>query len=139
MNKDEMIALGLGLVSTLLLLPNIRHPVLELVGNPLGAAAGILLILYALVNHYALVSIVLTAVVIYLMNAHTKYVTSTEQQIYRDTVADDARFIPANSVDLQVANKTLVHDSPNMLNPPEPTPTLLTYPPSEETLRSLSG
>ena len=139
MNKDEKVALGLGLISTLLLLPQVRYPVLELVGNPIGAVAGVLLILYALVNHHALVAIVLTAVVIYLMNAQTKYVTSNAQQIYRDTVADDSRFVAANSVDIQVANKTLVRDAPNMLNPPEPGPALLTYPPSDATLRELSG
>ena len=139
MNKEETIALGLGLVSTILLIPRVRYPVLELVGNPLGAVVGVLLILYALVNHHALIAMVLTAVVLYLMNAQDHYVTSNEQQVYRDTTKDDARFVPATSVDLQLANKTFVRDSANMLNPPEPTPTLLAYPPSQETLRSLSG
>ena len=139
MNKEETIALGLGLVSTILLIPRVRYPVLELVGNPLGALVGVLLILYALVNHHALIAMVLTAVLLYLMNAQDHYVTSNEQQVYRDTTKDDARFVPANSVDLDIANKTFFRDSPNMLNPPEPTPPLLAYPPSQETLRSLNG
>lgn len=139
MNKDETFALGLGLISIVLLIPSVRYPVLEVVGNPFGAVAGVLVILYALVNHYALVAIVLTAIVVYLMNAQTQYVTSNQQQLYRDTVADDSRFNASYSLDLQVANKTFVRNAPNLLNPPEPMPTLLTYPPTEATLRELSA
>ena len=139
MNTDELFALGIGMISALLLVPPIRHQVLELAGNPLGVLFGMISIVYALTHHYALTAMVLTAAVVYLMNARANYVSTTEQQIYLDAVDDDARFVASNSVDLQVANKTLVHDAPSMLNPPEPTPTLLAYPPSDDTLRSMSG
>jgi hypothetical protein len=139
MNKDESIALALGAISTLLLFPDIRYYVLELVGNTYGAVAGVLLILYILVNRYAMTAIVVTAVFVYLIHQQVGYSSSVDRQVNLDTIADDSRFVSANSVDIQVANKTFVRDSPNMLNPPEPTPPLLTYPPSEETLRSMSG
>ena len=136
MNKDETFALGLGLIS---ILPSVRYPVLEFVGNPYGAFAGLLLILYVLVNRYAVTAIVMTTVFIYLVHQQVGYGSSVERQVYLDTIADDSRFVSANSVDIQIANKTFVRDSPNMLNPPEPTPPLLKYPPSQETLISMSG
>jgi hypothetical protein len=139
MNKDESIALALGVISALLLLPSIRYPVLEVVGNPYGAVAGLLLILYVLVCRYAMTAIVVTAVFVYLVHQQVGYGSSVDRQVYLDTIADDSRFVSANSVDIQVANKTFVRDSPNMLNPPEPTPPLLKYPPSQETLESMSG
>ena len=139
MNKDESIAVALGAISTLLLFPLIRYPVLEFVGNPYGAVAGLLLILYVLVNRYAMTAIVVTAIFDYLIHQQVGYTSSVDRQVYLDTIADDSRFVSANSVDIQVANKTFVRDSPNMLNPPEPTPPLLTYPPSQETLMSMSG
>ena len=139
MNKDECIALTLGAISALLLLPSVRYPVLEFVGNPYGAFAGLLLILYVLVNRYAVTAIVMTTVFIYLVHQQVGYGSSVERQVYLDTIADDSRFVSANSVDIQIANKTFVRDSPNMLNPPEPTPPLLKYPPSQETLISMSG
>jgi uncharacterized membrane protein len=139
MNNDETIALALGAISALLLLPAVRYSVLEFVGNPYGAVAGLLLILYVLVNRYAMTALVVTAVFIYLLHQQVRYHSSVERQVYLDTIADDSRFVSANSVDIQIANKTFMRDSPNMLNPPEPTPPLLTYPPSQETLISMSG
>jgi len=139
MNKDESIALALGAISALLLFPLVRYPVLEVVGNPYGAVAGLLLILYVLVCRYAMTAIVVTAVFVYLIHQQVGYGSSVDRQVYLDTIADDSRFVSANSVDIQIANKTFVRDSPNMLNPPEPTPPLLKYPPSQETLESMSG
>jgi hypothetical protein len=139
MNKDESIALALGAISALLLFPLVRYPVLEVVGNPYGAVAGLLLILYVLVCRYAMTAIVVTAVFVYLIHQQVGYTSSVDRQVYLDTIADDSRFVSANSVDIQIANKTFVRDSPNMLNPPEPTPPLLKYPPSQETLESMSG
>lgn len=139
MNTEERSALVLGALSVLLLIPSVRFPVLELVGNPVVAGIGGLLIAYTLLTKHYLVATVMIAVALYLFNEQKVYVSSTQQQMYLDTQADDARFVPANSVDLQIANKTMVRASPEMLNPPTAPPDLLTYPPSDETLRSLSG
>jgi len=139
MKTDERSALVLGALSALLLIPSVRFPVLELVSNPIAAVVGGLVIAYAIYTKHMLIATVLIAVAIYLFTEQKVYVSTSQQQVYQDTQTDDSRFTPANSLDLQVANKTLVRASPDMLDPPRPPPDLLTYPPSDETLRSLSG
>jgi hypothetical protein len=139
MNTEERSALVLGALSALLLIPSVRFPVLELVSNSVVAAIGGVLIAYTLFTKHYLIATVMIAVALYLFNEQKVYVSSSQQQMYLDTQADDARFIPSNSIDLQVANKTMVRASPDMLDPPTAPPDLLTYPPSAETLRELSG
>jgi hypothetical protein len=43
------------------------------------------------------------------------------------------------SLDIQVANKVVGHDSPSMLRTDKDTSPLLLFPPSSETLRDLTG
>lgn len=59
--------------------------------------------------------------------------------IQHDIARDHARFTPGESVDVAMAMKLVTHAPPQMLNPPEKVPSLLMFPPSEETLTSLSG
>jgi hypothetical protein len=65
--------------------------------------------------------------------------TSVEARVQRDLKRDVARFLPQNSVDISMAMGLITHDSPSMLNPPTPSPPLLLYPPSEETLANMCG
>lgn len=63
---------------------------------------------------------------------------------YADEVAqavesDRRRFRPENSLDIGMAMGLITHDPPTMLNPPSQGPPLLLFPPSAETLASLSG
>jgi len=51
---------------------------------------------------------------------------------------DRARFDPANSIDLQFANKTTIHEGPDMLSPPH-VEKMLVFPPSLEVLREMCG
>ena len=62
-------------------------------------------------------------------------------QIYRkkDVQKDQARFDPSKSVDLQWANGSVTHDSPNMLHKDADTTPLLIFPPSTETLETMCG
>ena len=53
--------------------------------------------------------------------------------------SDRRRFRPENSLDIGMAMGLITHDPPSMLNPPSQGPPLLLYPPSAETLASLSG
>jgi hypothetical protein len=64
---------------------------------------------------------------------------SQEARVARDHKRDVARFLPQNSLDISMAMGLVTHDPPSMLNPPNPGPPLLLYPPSAETLASLSG
>jgi len=139
MKTDERTALVLGSLSLLLLLPSVRFPVLELVSNPIVLVVGGVGIAYTLATQHYLIATVLIAVALYLLNERKVYVSSDQQQLYLDIQEDDARFVPSNSLDLQVANKTLTRTSPELLDPPKASPALLAHPPSDETLRSLSG
>jgi hypothetical protein len=64
---------------------------------------------------------------------------SQEARVAKDRARDVARFLPQNSLDISMAMGMITHDPPSMLNPPNPGPPLLLYPPSAETLASLSG
>ena len=69
---------------------------------------------------------------------------SKEGQSYASEVAravakDKARFTPENSLDISMAMGLLTYDPPHMLNPPQPGPPLLLYPPSADDLARLSG
>ena len=59
--------------------------------------------------------------------------------IENDVARDHARFTPGESVDVAMAMKLVTHAAPHMLNPPQEVPKLLIFPPSQETLASLSG
>jgi len=139
MTPDEKLALVLGLLSTLLLIPSIRYVALDLSESPVVALLGVASIAFALFKKNYLVAIVLIAVSLYLIDSRSRGSSKYKREIAKDVAAADARFDPTVSIDLQVANKTLIRDSPNMLNPPEPTPTLLTYPPSGSTLQEMCG
>jgi hypothetical protein len=64
---------------------------------------------------------------------------SAEARVERDRKRDVARFLPQNSLDISMAMGLITHDAPSMLNPPNPGPPLLLYPPSQETLASMCG
>jgi hypothetical protein len=85
-----------------------------------------------------LLAIVVVAVIIAF--AYTVMpVNRLKQKIASDIAKVNARFNPSDSIDLLMANKTVTHESPSMLNPPAPVSPLLLYPPSAEDLAKLSG
>ena len=65
-------------------------------------------------------------------NAHIPFIES-------DIAKDHSRFTPGESIDLGMAMKMVTHAPPHMLNPPQEVPKLLMFPPSDDTLASLSG
>jgi hypothetical protein len=134
MKHDSQIALGLTGLSLLLLLPTVRLPLLDLVSSPVAIIAFVLAIGTLLMKEYTLSAIVLIAVGLYLARGSSP----REHRIYLSKSQDESRF-GADSVDIQIANRTFRTDSPSMLDTSQPASPLLTYPPSEETLRSLSG
>jgi hypothetical protein len=77
---------------------------------------------------------------IYLLkDVWTHWVASDERRLHIDVGLDQSRFNPNTSVDLQWANGTTVHDSPNMMHKDRDVSSLLLYPPSQDTLRGMSG
>lgn len=135
MKHDSKIALGLIAVSVLLLIPSVRSPLLGLVSNPvvailfIGAAATILL------RGYTLVAIVMIAAALYLSRE-----SMTLSQISRPINFPKPEIDPlfgSDGIDVQVANRVSKYEVPEI--PSEEQPQLLTYPPTEETLRSMTG
>lgn len=65
--------------------------------------------------------------------------TSETRRVMLDVDKDKARFTDSQSIDLAFARHTAVHDSPNMLRKDVDATPLLLYPPSQSTLKSMSG
>jgi len=84
----------------------------------------------------ALISLVLA---VYLIQDVWKfYPASDARRLFLESGRDQTRFDPTKSIDLQFANHTATHDSPDMLFQASDT-TLLIYPPSAETLHEMCG
>ena len=140
MNDDQRYAAALGLLSTTLLWEPVRYPVLEVVSHPVSMIVGSAAFVYLFMKEMPLTAIVLFGAGLYLFREWSTYTKTPSRQLYLDKEADDIRFKAGYSVDLQSANKTLGFDAPSMLQGPIPhSEPLLTYPPSSETLRELSG
>ena len=138
-SDDMRYALAIGLLSTTLLWDNVRFAVLETLAHPIPLLLAIIAVLFALTEGYKLVAVVLVGVLIYLASEWGTYTSTPQRQIYVDKLTDDARFEPSMSVDLQVANHDILHQIPRMLDQTKDASPLLTYPPSDATLRELSG
>lgn len=69
----------------------------------------------------------------------TKSGSTYATDVARAVAKDKARFTPENSLDISMAMGLLTQDPPHMLNPPEPGPPLLLFPPSAADLERLSG
>lgn len=140
MNSDVRYALALGIVSTSLLWPEIRFPILEMVATPFAALGYVFVILYLGSSGYPLVSVVLTGIGLYLLTDWTEYSSTNQRQIHLDKKNADSRFNPLYSVDLQVANHAIVPDSPNIPAGTElQTGPELKFPPTSDVLLELNG
>ena len=139
MQDDTRYALAIGLLATTLLWPAVRHPVLESLAHPIPALLVLVLVAFASIQGYPLVALVLTGVLLYLAREWGAYVSSNQRQVYVDKATDDARFEPDLSIDLQVANRQILHEMPQMLDATKDAAPLLTYPPSQATLLELNG
>jgi hypothetical protein len=68
----------------------------------------------------------------------TLWPRSYDSEVEVHIAQDRARFDPSTSVDLQFANRTLVHNLPVLLVRPLIHDNLLTFPPSSKTLREMT-
>ena len=84
----------------------------------------------------ALISVIL--IVYLLQDVWKTYLSSDARRLYLEMGRDQARFDPGKSIDLQFANRSATHDSPNMLYQASDAP-LLIYPPSDELLEEMCG
>jgi hypothetical protein len=141
MKRDSQIALALTGVSLLLLAPSIRLPLSGMVSNPFALGLFVTAVIALYLKGYVLVSIVLAVVGLYLARGYSTPVTR-EHYTYSETI-EDVTTVPEqpvgdgpDTIDLDVANRIVLSQATPEV---EVQPALLTYPPSEETLRSLTG
>ena len=129
----------LAIVTTGKIMPAVLELLLKL-SRP-GATVLILsFVAYVYSRGYVYTTLALALVSVYLMkDLWTTWVNSDQRRLELDIGKDLTRFDPRTSVDLQWATKSVEHDSPNMLYKGVDAGPLLVYPPSEATLRSMSG
>jgi hypothetical protein len=83
--------------------------------------------------------VLMIGAVLLLKTVWHKWLGTAQRDLYLDIGKDLSRFEPENSIDLQFANKTVTHDQPHFLEPMQKVDDILIFPPSDETLRQLSG
>jgi hypothetical protein len=108
-------------------------------GRPLSTALllGGIVMMYCYKYHAsALVAALLS---VYLLKTiWTTWPRSDDRRLHLEIGRDQARFNPANSIDLQFANGTATHNLPVLLVQPS-FPEMLVFPPSSETQREMNG
>lgn len=106
-----------------------------------GATAllmGLLVYVYGRGLHYTF--LVLAILNIYILrDIWSVWFLSSARRLYLDRSADESRFDPASSIDIQFANKTATHSAPSMYFQPATSSGLLVFPPSSETLAEMNG
>jgi hypothetical protein len=144
MTPDSLIAITLvvmmaGFVASGLF----AFPVLEMmlsIGRPAATILVLAGVAYAYFKGYIFTALAGSFLSIYLLKQlWVWYPAGDKRRLYLDELRDTARFDPSTSIDLQFANGTAVHDSPNMLHKDKDVSPLLVYPPSKSVLTSLSG
>ena len=143
MSPDSKYALGaLGVLLITICLKQFSFAVLELLlwlTRP-GATVlllGLLVFIYS--KKLLWTTLASTLVVAYLLkDLWTAWPRSDARRLHLEIGRDLARFNPANSIDLQFADKSVTHSAPEMVSHAID-PKMLVFPPSDDVLRELSG
>ena len=140
---DTTVAIGVsGLIVLLICVKQFSFVVMEvLLKLPRPIMTGLLFlvpVVFYIKNmvYTALVSLVLAVYLI--QDVWKAYPASDARRLFLESGRDQTRFDPAKSIDLQFANHSAKHDSPNMLFQAGDA-NLLIFPPSAETLHEMCG
>ena len=137
MTPDQTYALGIAVASVSLLVPAIRHPILDAVSHPIIVILSVAAVVWVISLGFSLTAVVLVFTLMFLLARSA--VEQPRSVYFTQAEEDDARFNPWYSVDLQIANRSLTPQASRIKQvDPNETP-LLTYPPSQDTLAELSG
>ena len=144
MTNDILYALGvLALFVSVIANKSFGQPVLEgllSLTRPGATVLLLLVIVYLYLQRLIFTMIVVSVVVMFLLkDVWTNWVRSDARRLYLDIGRDQARFDPANSIDLQFGNGTATHDKPKMLAHDRDVSPLLIFPPSSDTLAEMCG
>jgi len=140
MNKDSVGGvLIIGVLVVSIVHRKFTEGILELLVHLSRPGSTILLlggVVLLFTKGYGYSSLALALLSIYLLKDMWKW--SQARRIYNDVQADQRRFDPSLSVDLQWAQKSATHDAPELLTSSK-SENMLVFPPSPETLAKLSG
>lgn len=144
MNKDSLYSLIIaGIFLSVVVRGWFCYRVLEGLLSLTKPGATIVLLsglVYLYVSDLKYTALMYGLLVVYLLADIWHYWPNSEtRRQMLDINKDEARFTDSQSIDLAFARHTAVHDSPNMLRKDVDATPLLLYPPSQETLRAMSG
>ena len=138
MHRDFLVAGLVALFTASCLYKPIRDPVVVAFWQPPVAPALLILLALTIYLRMDLTALVLVAFYLYLYN--NSHVQNLEdRRVAVEKTIDDARFDGRSSIDIQFAEGTVTHAPPDILGWTEDASPLLLFPPSSETLKSLSG
>lgn len=143
MNRDESYAtLLLAFLIVTVVSRQFGSMLLELLlklTRPGATVALLALLVYVYTRGLHYTFLILALLVVYIFKDIWKtWISSDARRLYLDRAADEARFDPASSIDLQFANKTVTHAAPPSFTSRDLS-TLLVFPPSPETLYEMNG
>lgn len=143
MGSDTFYALCiLGLLMVVITFKRFSQGFLEMLLNLTRPGAtllvlGTVLVLYMKKMLYSSLSVALVGIYL-LKDVWRAWPLSDSRRLFLEIGRDEARFNPSTSIDLQFANGTAKHDSPELLSGPI-SEQMLIFPPSAETLREMNG
>lgn len=139
MKRDFIVAGLLALLGISCMLKPIQNPIVIAFWHPVGFSGLIILLAALIFLRFDISALVLLAVYLYLYNnSQVRY--TEERRVEIEKGIDDERFNPRTSVDIGFAEGWLTHDVPKMLGwTQDDSRPLLLFPPSDATLRSMSG
>jgi len=139
---------GLALVSSTFLalfvmFPALAEPFFDFyltIGREVTTLALLSLVAFAYYSGYLYTTLATSLLVVYLLyQTWVVYRSSDKRRLNQEVSKDNARFDPLTSIDLQFANGTAVHDSPNMLAKDKDHSPLIVFPPTKEAQHQLNG
>jgi hypothetical protein len=141
--SDSVFALGVMAVLLLVIVARqVSAGVLEFMMVSRSGSTAVLLAIVAVLfyKNYTYTALAVAVLSVFLLNdLWKKYTSSDARRLYQETTRDKARFDPSTSIDLQFANGTAKHDSPELYVKPKTRDHLLIFPPSDDTLASMCG
>jgi hypothetical protein len=143
MARDSIYALAvLGLLVAAISFKRFPAIILELLLKLTRSGATVLmltLIAFLFTRKLPYTALAFALLSVYLLkDLWVNWIRADARRLYQDVNADNARFDSFSSIDIQMADKSVVHAAPSMVSPPHDNANLV-YPPSEETLREMNG
>jgi hypothetical protein len=138
MKQDFLVASVVALVGLVSLNTNLGGYAVVLFWHPLGSL-GFLALVGALAYQKLYISAALLAAFCYYVYSRSAVRNTHDKRVMVEKMTDDMRFDPESSIDIQFAEGIAKHDPPHILASTKGPGPLLLYPPSDETLRSMSG